>query len=96
VGAALRAGKPSILLPQITPQELFAQMLRREFLSAGAYDVRTLDAASLAAAIDRAVRDPRITGSAGRWQRAIRTEGGVDAAAAMIDAHAASLAGPSA
>lgn len=96
VGAALRAGAPSILLPQITPQELFAGMLRREYLSAGAYDVRALDAASLAAAIDRAVRDARIAGSVAHWRSVVASEGGVDAAAAMIEAHAASLSRPGA
>jgi len=88
VAAALRSGVPSIVLPQITCQELFGCMLEREHLAAGVFgDNITLP--ELAATIDRAATDPAIAASVRIWQTAVRADGGVARAADLIEAHAA-------
>src|SRR5689334_713104 len=42
VGAALRAGRPSVLLPQISAQEVYGEALVREHLASASLDVDTL------------------------------------------------------
>jgi sterol 3beta-glucosyltransferase len=91
VAAVLRAGRPSILLPQITAQEHFGRMLRRERLAAGVFDTSLLRAADLAAAIETATTDGRYADSARRWQTIVSAEGGVEAAAGHIESHARGL-----
>jgi sterol 3beta-glucosyltransferase len=83
----LCAGRPSILLPQIPPQELFGRMLEREGLAAGSLDVDTLEAPALAGAIRRAVADERLRQSCLAWQPVIAAERGVQLAADLIEAH---------
>ncbi len=90
VAAVLRAGKPSIVLPQIVCQEHFARVLDREGLACGIFDVRKLDAAGLAAALRRTEEDaPNVV--ARQWRETIRAEGGVPAAVDLIEAHAAAV-----
>ncbi|HSC71495.1 MAG TPA: glycosyltransferase [Candidatus Methylomirabilis sp.] len=87
VAAVLRAGKPSILIPQITCQEHFARMLAEERLATGIFDAHTLNPADLAAAIQKAVTDEQYTQSARNWQKVVSEERGVEAAADSIEAH---------
>lgn len=87
VAAVLRAGKPSILLPQITSQEHFAKILTREDLVAGVFDVAALQPEELTTAIRQAVTDERYQASARRWQQAVSEEPGVAGAADLIEAH---------
>ena len=85
LAAVLRAGKPSILLPQILSQAQFGNMLMREKLAAGVFEASRIESGELAAAIRRAVSDDEMIASALRWQAAVRAEGGVHAAADLIN-----------
>lgn len=87
LGAVLRAGKPSILLPQIACQEVIARMLMRENLATGIFNVDDLDPPALAAAVRRAAQEERFRESARRWQRVVSAERGIEAAADLIEDH---------
>jgi UDP:flavonoid glycosyltransferase YjiC (YdhE family) len=87
LAAVLRAGKPSILLPQLTCQEIFGKMLVREKLAVDVLDVESLDAARLAEALTRALHDEQVLQSARAWQTVRCQEPGVTAAADLIEAH---------
>jgi UDP:flavonoid glycosyltransferase YjiC (YdhE family) len=87
VAAVLRAGIPSIVLPQIACQEHFARMLAREKLVTGVFDIQTLAPHALTTAIDQAVTDGPSRQSAQAWQKAVREDQGVTGAADLIEAH---------
>lgn len=87
VAAVLRAGVPSILLPQIGSQEEFGRMLLRERLATGVFDTTTLNPQVLAEAIQRAIDDSAVKDSARRWQGIVRDEGGAGSAADLIEDH---------
>jgi O-mycaminosyltylonolide 6-deoxyallosyltransferase len=91
LAAVLRAGIPSILLPQIPPQEIFGRLLEQAHLATGAFEVSTLDPAVLAGAIRRAVQDEEIRRHCRDWQAAMTVERGVPMAADLIESHAKSL-----
>jgi hypothetical protein len=75
VGAVLRAGVPSVLLPQVAPQWVWAQVLDRAGLSAGSFHLR------------RAVDDAGLGHRARQWQRRVRQDAGVAGAVARIESH---------
>jgi len=83
----LRAGKPSVMLPQILAQKHMAEFLSKAGVCAGAFDPATVSAATLAAAIREAVHRPGFTDAAGRIGEVIDREAGVDAAANQIERH---------
>lgn len=87
VGAALRAGVPSVLLPQIAPQRVWAQVLLRAHLCADVLDAATMTATALARALRRAVDDDGLRRSARHWQSALAGNAGLDHAVALIEAH---------
>jgi UDP:flavonoid glycosyltransferase YjiC (YdhE family) len=87
ISAVLRAGKPSILLPQIACQEQFGRILLKENLATGMFDVSVLDPGDVAAAIRRAVTDQHVSQSAKYWQREVSEEEGVARAVDLIEAH---------
>lgn len=87
VAAALRAGIPSILLPQILCQAQFADILAKHNLAAGVFDIRTWQPVQLARAIRVAVEDQALRQSARDWQRIIRGEDGITAAVDLIESH---------
>jgi UDP:flavonoid glycosyltransferase YjiC (YdhE family) len=87
VAAAVRAGVPSILLPQVLCQVDFAKVLLRQGLAAGAFDIRTVTAAELGRAIGVAVHDERFAAAAADWRERVRTDRGLAAAADLIEAH---------
>jgi UDP:flavonoid glycosyltransferase YjiC (YdhE family) len=87
VAAVLRAGVPSILLPQIGSQEEFGRMLLRERLATGVFDTETLDPEALATAIQLAAGDEAVRESTRRWQAVVRAERGVASAADLIEEH---------
>lgn len=89
VAAVLRAGRPSILLPQIACQEEFGRMLVREHLATGVFDAAGLSPSELAAAIETAVTSEPVRESVRRWQAVVSAEHGVEAAADLIEAHRA-------
>lgn len=87
VGAALRAGRPSVLLPQIPAQEAFARLLMQAKLASACLETHDIAPRELAIAIDRAATDPVLNESARRWREVTQAEGGVTAAADLIEAH---------
>jgi UDP:flavonoid glycosyltransferase YjiC (YdhE family) len=87
VAAVLRAGVPSILLPQIRSQEAFGHMLVRERIATGVLETDSLDPAALAQAMGQALNDAAVRGSAQRWRALVREDAGVGAAADLIEDH---------
>jgi UDP:flavonoid glycosyltransferase YjiC (YdhE family) len=85
--SVLRAGIPSIVLPQVDCQEQLAKMLVRENLATGVLDVHTLRPQVLAAAIHAARNSAAVRQSAQTWQKRICAEPGVRAAADWIEKH---------
>ena len=88
VAAVLRAGCPSILMPQISSQENFAELMTAENLVAGVLPVEGLEADQVAACVRRAASDETLRQSALAWQSVIEQDPGVEAAVEMIEAHA--------
>jgi UDP:flavonoid glycosyltransferase YjiC (YdhE family) len=88
VGAVLRAGRPSILLPQITSQENFAHILARENLVPAVFDVDPMNSQELANAIKAATTETKFLEAATKWSSRVRRDPGVQAAADCIDQHA--------
>jgi len=87
VAAAVRAGVPSVLLPQVLCQVDFAKVLMQRGLAAGALAIRTVTPAELGRAIALAVHDERLHAAAADWRERVRTERGLAAAADLIEAH---------
>lgn len=85
--AVLRAGIPSILLPQIVCQERYGRTLFRENLAAAVLDSHNLQTEDLARAIQRAATDARCIESARHWKNVIAAEDGVKNAADFIERH---------
>lgn len=88
LAAVLRAGIPSVVLPQIICQETYGRLLERANLATGVLDVRTLEPCALAGAIKQAVTDETVRQSARRWQQTVAEDRGVQAAADWIADHA--------
>jgi UDP:flavonoid glycosyltransferase YjiC (YdhE family) len=87
VAAALRAGRLSILLPQIASQEYFAQLLARQGLLAGRFNVMTWRIEELAEAIRGATDDDAITRGARAWSQRLGCEDSLSMAVALIESH---------
>jgi hypothetical protein len=81
-----------VLLPQVTAQEIFGRLLRREGLAAAVLDVDDLDPPTLAAALARAA-EPAFAERARHWQAVVASEGGVEEAVDLIEAHWRSVTG---
>ncbi len=84
VGAALRAGTPSVAIPFFADQIFWGERLRR--IGAGPPPIRRdrLSAAALASAIRRLTGDPTLTSQAERLGSLVRAERGVERAVAVI------------
>jgi sterol 3beta-glucosyltransferase len=87
VAATLRAGRPSILLPQIPSQGYFAQLLARAGVLAEELDVQNWTSAALAIAMRRATEEISLHEAAVRWQKAVIAEHGLTRAVELIEAH---------
>ncbi|MDZ4784060.1 MAG: glycosyltransferase [Planctomycetia bacterium] len=87
VAAALRAGRPSILLPQIASQEYFAQLLARQGLLAGRMNVMTWRPEELAHTLRHAREDVALTRKAQRWSQRLGGEDSLGRAVALIESH---------
>jgi UDP:flavonoid glycosyltransferase YjiC (YdhE family) len=91
VAAVLRAGKPSILLPQILPQEIFAGILGSKGLISGVFQAELLTPAKLAPAIYEAATNPDFLRNTQAWQQIVNADPGVRGAADLIEHHYQSL-----
>lgn len=91
VAAVLQAGVPSILMPQISSQQHFAELLDRQQLVAGVVDAQTVTAAELAITMGRAMHDPDLHAACALWRRKLAQDPGVSRAAEAIEAHASRL-----
>jgi hypothetical protein len=96
VAAALQAGKPSVLLPQITSQEHFGSMLVREKLATAVLDTSNLVPDELALAVENAITDDQVQRQARVWRETVAQERGVALAADLIESHRATNHHPSA
>jgi UDP:flavonoid glycosyltransferase YjiC (YdhE family) len=85
--AAIRAGRPSIILPRLGCQDLIGRALLRANLATGVFDPDSLDPNDLAQAILSAVRDEQVQSSVRAWQQTVTLEPGVRGAADLIEAH---------
>ena len=93
VAAVLRAGKPSILVPQISTQRTFGVLLARAGLVAGTLDTAAPDADALAAALAAVARGGALhRRPAARWSAIVGADAGVPTAADAIEAHWRALA----
>jgi UDP:flavonoid glycosyltransferase YjiC (YdhE family) len=92
VAATLRAGKVSVLFPQITAQEHFGRLLERQSLATASFDLATLDPAALADSIRRAATDSIASKAAEEGARVVAGESGVETAVDRIEDHAGRLA----
>jgi sterol 3beta-glucosyltransferase len=88
LAAVLRAGRPSILLPQVSCQDRFGEILGRAGLVTGVLETEGLDPAALALALERAGSDPAVQERAHAWQAIVTAERGVETAARWIEEHA--------
>ncbi len=87
VSSVLRAGVPSILIPQIPSQVTCSETLMHHQLASGLFELTTLAPTTLADAITKAVSDPTYSNNAQFWQTIVGNEDGVQIAADMIEAH---------
>lgn len=87
VGAVLRAGKVSIVMPQIKPQDTYCWLLKQHGLTTGYFDITNLYAPELAEALRQAVDDPKFQHNARAWQQVIAADPGVRGAADWIEEH---------
>ena len=88
VSAVLRSGRPSILLPQIASQEKFGEILTRENLVTGVFDVNQVTELDLAQAIQAAVTEEKFREFVQIWSQKIERDLGVKAAADRLEQHA--------
>jgi sterol 3beta-glucosyltransferase len=91
VAAVLRAGKPSVVLPQIMPQELFGNLLGRNGLATAVFQTDVLTPPKLALAIHEAATNQDFHRNARLWQQVIGVDPGVQMAADLIERHWRSL-----
>ncbi|MEQ9410473.1 MAG: glycosyltransferase [Fuerstiella sp.] len=87
LAAVLRAGVPSVILPQITCQQRFAELLLRESLAVNVFSQDTLSSEALAAAFVTAQTCSKTAQAASTWQAVISAEDGVGRAADLIQHH---------
>ncbi len=91
LAAVLRAGKPSIILPQVACQRVFGEILLRERLAAGVLDPSSLTPEALANCIAMATTDAALAASALNWRERLLREDGAARAAELIEAHGEGL-----
>lgn len=88
VAAMLRAGRASLLLPQIPSQEYFARLLARAGVLADVLDVQNWTPAALASAMRRGTDEKSLQEAAQGWQKQVIAEHGLQRAVESIEAHA--------
>ena len=88
VVAALKAGVPSVVLPQIRAQEVFGRLLLDAHLATDVLDSQEIDARRLVTAIDRATHDDAVQAQIRAWRSKLTGSDGLGRAADAIEAHA--------
>lgn len=91
LAAVLRAGRPSIILPQVACQRVLGDLLVRERLAAGVLEPGSLTAERLAACLAGASTDTELARRCATWREQLRQEDGAAAAAQSIEAHVEGL-----
>ncbi len=84
-GAALRAGRPSIAVPLYADQPFWARRIHELGAGPAPLPMPTLSAEPLALAIETAIMDPKIAGSAAMLGERIRAEDGVGDAIRVLE-----------
>jgi sterol 3beta-glucosyltransferase len=87
IGAALRAGVPSVVVPYFFDQPLWAQRLTRLGVAARPLPRSKLTADRLAAALSDVLNDPATLDRARAVSQRVRSEDGVGSAIRVIDDH---------
>ncbi len=82
--AALRSGRPNLVLPLAVDQPFWARRIHESGASPAPLDPRTLTAAQVASAVRQALESDDIRQSAAALGAAIRSEAGVDKAVEVI------------
>lgn len=82
--AALRSGRPNLVLPLAVDQPFWARRIHESGASPAPLDPRTLTAAQVASAVRQALESDGIRQSAAALGAAIRSEAGVDKAVEVI------------
>jgi UDP:flavonoid glycosyltransferase YjiC (YdhE family) len=85
VQAVLRGGRPSVLLPQLRAQEVFAGLLQRAGVVSAVLETEEVTPERLADALASAGRDPQLARRAREWQRLLEAEDGLGAAVQAIE-----------
>jgi UDP:flavonoid glycosyltransferase YjiC (YdhE family) len=85
--AALSAGMPSVVLPQISAQQFLARVWTDAGLAAGVFQTRSLDPVKLGAAIRLAGAESKYRQIATQWQAELARDRGVFAAVNFIETH---------
>lgn len=89
---AIRAGKPSIVVPIFGDQSFWGERLHRTGGGPRPIPRRSLGRASLQSALEEAIEDPSLRDRAARLGERIRVESGAETAASLVEA--AALPGP--
>ena len=90
VQSVLHGGKPSVLLPQVRAQEVFAGLLQRAGVVSAVLDTEDLSPERFASALGAAARDDQLARRAREWQQVVEAEEGLVAAVRAIEDHAES------
>lgn len=91
LAAVLRAGKPSVILPQVACQRVLAVQLIEHELASGVHTPPNVSVEHLTQSISVTLDEPRFRGNAERWREIIARDGGVEQAAECIERHVEGL-----
>ncbi len=94
LAAVLRAGLPSVILPQVACQQVLAESLAREQLSAGTLLPNELCAELLGTLIHAAIHSQNYSTAARNWKQILNADGGVGQAAQLCEVHLSRLLAP--
>lgn len=87
VAAVLRAGVPSILLPQLGTQAQWGAILERAGVCAAVLDSETLESGELAGAMRRVRDDGCLRRRCSEWAATLSADNGAELAARIIESH---------
>lgn len=87
VGAVLRAGKVSVVFPQIKCQETYSLLLGRKGLATGLFEITNIYPHELAEAVRKAVADEAFQQNARAWKALVAQDPGLPGAADLIEEH---------